>query len=110
MKPVSFVGNSLDAIRRFPQGARRQAGFQIDRLQRQLDPDDWKPIRTVGTGAREIRIRNTTGAYRVIYVANLGDAVYILHAFQKKSRVTPKRDVKLAADRYRELVRKLDDE
>lgn len=105
MKPVSFIGDSLDAIRSFPDGARRQAGYQIDRVQRGLDPDDWKPMKTIASGVREIRVRDASGAFRVIYVATLADAVYVLHAFQKKSQKTPRRDLDLAAARFKELMR-----
>ena len=104
MKPVSFLGDSLDAICRFPDGARREAGFQVDRVQRGLDPDHWKPMKAIGSGVREIRISEAGGAYRVIYVAALPDAVYILHAFQKKTQATPKKDLTLAGVRYRELM------
>jgi phage-related protein len=107
MKPVSFIGNSLDAVRAFPDSARREAGFQIDRLQRGLDPDDWKPMTTIGTGVREIRVRDATGAFRVIYIATLADAVYVLHAFAKKTQATSKRDLDLAAIRFRELMQRI---
>jgi phage-related protein len=106
MKPVSFIGNSLDAVRAFPDSARREAGFQIDRLQRGLDPDDWKPMSTIGAGVREIRVRDAAGAFRVIYVATLADAVYVLHAFAKKTQATSKRDFDLAAIRFRELMQR----
>jgi phage-related protein len=106
MKPVSFAGTSLDAVRSFPDAARREAGFQIDRLQRGLDPDDWKPMKSIGPGVREIRVREQSGAYRVIYIATLIDAVYVLHAFQKKTRATPKRDLELATARFKELMRR----
>jgi phage-related protein len=75
MKLVSFLGDSLDTIRSFPDGARRETGFQIDRVQRGLDPDDWKPMKTVGSGVREIRIRDAAGAFRVINIATVADAV-----------------------------------
>ena len=107
MKPVSFLGDSLDAIRSFPEGARREAGFQIDRVQRGLDPDDWKPMKTVGANVREIRVRHAAGAFRVLYLATLADAVYVLHAFQKKSRTTSKRDLDLATIRFRDLMRRV---
>jgi len=105
MKPVSFIGDSLDEVRSFPDEARRTVGFQIDRLQRGLDPDDWKPMKTIGPGVREIRVRDASGAYRVIYVATLEDAVYVLHAFQKKSQATSKRDLDLATARFKVLLR-----
>lgn len=107
MKPVSFLVDSLEAIRAFPDGARRAAGYQIDRVQRGLDPDDWKPMKTIGSGVREIRIRDATGVFRVIFIATLADAVYVLHAFQKKSQATSKRDLELAAARFKVLMRRV---
>lgn len=106
MKPVSFLGNSLDALRSFPDGPRREVGFQIDRLQRGLEPDDWKPLKAVGPNVREIRGKDSSGAYRVIYLATLPDAIYVLHAFQKKSQKTDKRDIDLAGARFRTLLRR----
>jgi len=106
MKPVQFLGDSLDRLREFPDGARRQMGFQIERVQRGLDPNDWKPLKFVGPGAREIRVRDTAGAFRVIYVANIANAVYVLHAFQKKTQATAKRGIDLAVFRYKTLLRK----
>jgi phage-related protein len=105
MKPVSFLGGSLAVVRGFPDGPRRETGFQIDRLQRGLDPDHWKPVKTVGSGVREIRVADRTGAFRVIYIAALAEAVYVLHAFQKKTQTTSKRDLDLAAARFEELMR-----
>lgn len=84
MKPVAFLGSALDDLRAFPQNARRMAGYQIERVQRGLDPDDWKPMTSVGPGVREIRVRDTSGAFRVLYVAQRAEAVYVLHAFQKE--------------------------
>ena len=106
MKPVDFLGDSLRRIRAFPEGARRQAGYQLERVQRGLDPDDWKPMKTIGEGVREIRVRDASGAFRVVYVATFADAVYVLHAFAKKARRTPKRDLELAASRLNELKRR----
>lgn len=103
VKAVVFVGDSLESLRAFPHRARRDAGFQIDRVQRGLDPDDWKPMSTIGPGVREIRVRDASGAYRVIYVASFADAVYVLHAFQKKSQRTALRDLALAQGRFRGL-------
>ena len=108
MKPVAFLGDSLDALRSFPDSAKREVGFQIDRLQRGLDPDDWKPMKTVGPGVREIRVRDASDAYRVVCTATLADAVYVLHAFQKKSQATSQRDLELAAARLRDLMRRIE--
>jgi len=79
--PVEFRGSALDDLRAFPQGARREAGYQLDQIQRGREPDDWKPMNTVGRGVREIRIRDAAGAFRVLYVAKFDDAVYVLHCF-----------------------------
>ena len=89
-KPVEFRGTSLDDLRAFPLTAKREAGHQIDQVQSGQEPDDWKPMTTVGPGVKEIRIRDTAGAFRVIYVAKFADAVYVLHCFQKKTQRTSK--------------------
>jgi phage-related protein len=107
-KPVEFLGSSLDDLRTFPSAARREAGHQLDQVQRGLEPDDWKPMSTVGRGVREIRIRDAAGAFRVIYVAKLADIIYVLHCFQKKSEKTAKVDIDLAAKRYRDLLKELE--
>jgi len=78
-KPVEFRGSALDDLRAFPQAARREAGYQLDRVQHGREPDDWKPMNTVGRGVREIRIRDAVGAFRVLYVAKFDDAIYVLH-------------------------------
>lgn len=95
MKGIEFLGSSLDAIKEFPVPARQHAGHQLDRVQHGLDPTDWKPMKSIGTGVREIRIRHE-GQYRVIYLATLQDKVYVLHAFAKKSQKTDKRDLDTA--------------
>ncbi|MGH7574687.1 MAG: type II toxin-antitoxin system RelE/ParE family toxin [Longimicrobiales bacterium] len=107
LKPVVFRGSSLEDLRAFPKSARREAGHQIDQVQRGHDPDDWKPLKTVGAGTREIRIRDESRAFRVIYVAKFADAVYVLHCFEKKTERTRKADIDLAAKRYRELLKEL---
>ena len=76
IKPVKFRGDALESLRRFPESARQDAGFQLDKVQRGRDPDDWKPMRSIGPGVKEIRIRDVTGGFRVIYLATLADAVY----------------------------------
>ena len=106
VKPVEFLGDSIDALRAFPGSARQDAGFQLDKVQRGEDPDDWKPMSTIGAGVREIRIRDEAGAFRVIYLAKLADAVYVLHCFQKKAQETSEKDIKLARSRFKELMRK----
>jgi phage-related protein len=108
LKPVEFRGSALDDLRVFPQAARREAGHQLAQVQHGREPDDWKPMNTVGRGVREIRIRDAAGAFRVLYVAQFDDAVYVLHCFQKKTQKTSKADLNLAAQRYRDLLKELD--
>jgi len=102
MKVLRFIGSSLDDIRNFPLEARRQAGFELDAVQRGLMPSDFKPMLAVGAGAYEIRVR-VLGEWRIVYVAKFDDAVYVLHAFQKKTQKTRKTDIELAARRYRQI-------
>ena len=85
-KPIEFVGSSLADLKAFPDEARSEAGHQISRVQLGLDPADWKAMPTVGPGAYEIRVRDEAGAFRVIYVAKLPEAVFVLHCFQKKTK------------------------
>lgn len=103
MQHVAFCGDSLEILRAFPQSARREAGFQLDLVQHGFEPVDWKPMATIGSGVREIRIRDRQGAFRVIYVAKFADAVYVLHCFQKKTQKTAASDLALAKRRYDEL-------
>lgn len=104
LKPVVFCGSALDDLREFPVSARREAGHQIDQVQRGRDPDNWKRMSVIGPGVREIRIRDAAGAFRVIFVAKFSEAVYVLHCFQKKTQKTSKMDLEKAAKRYRELA------
>jgi phage-related protein len=104
MKPVAFVGSALADLRRFPVSARREAGHLLDQVQRGLAPDDWKPMPSVGSGVRELRIHDPDGAFRIIYIAARPEAIYVLHAFQKKTRATARRDLVLAALRLKSLV------
>ena len=107
-KPVEFRGSSLDDLRAFPVPARREAGYQLDRVQQGHEPDDWKPMPRIGSGVQETRIRDAAGAFRVIYVAKFADAVYVLHCFKKKTQKTSKTDVDLAEKRYRDLTKELE--
>jgi phage-related protein len=90
MKPVRFLGDSLQCLRDFPVDARQDAGYQLDKVQRGLQPDDFKPMPTIGKGVEEIRIR---------------DAVFVLHAFQKKTQRASQRDIEIAKARFREMMR-----
>ena len=107
VKPIEFRGRALDDLCRFPTSARREAGYQLYQVQEGLDPDDWKPMNTVGSGVKEIRIREEDGAFRVMYVAKFAEVIYVLHCFQKKTRKTSPEDIALASRRYKDLIREL---
>jgi phage-related protein len=101
MKPACFVGTAREDLAGFPEPARRRAGYELFMVQVGRDPTDFKPAPSVGPGAYEIRVRDEAGAFRVIYVAKFEQAVYVLHAFQKKTRKTSQADIALAARRYK---------
>jgi phage-related protein len=102
-KPLLFVGSALDDLRDFPEDARRLAGHQLHLVQQGLEPNDWKPMATVGPGVLELRI-HTGVAHRVFYVAKFAEAVYVLHAFEKRTQQTRKADLELGRHRYQELL------
>ncbi len=102
-KQIEFCGDSLDVLRQFPEGARRRAGHELDRVQHGIEPLDWKPMNSVGAGVREIRILDESGIFRVMYVAKFADAVYVLHCFQKKTQKTGFTDLQTAIRRYKEV-------
>ncbi|MCW5968148.1 MAG: type II toxin-antitoxin system RelE/ParE family toxin [Blastocatellales bacterium] len=102
MKTLLFIGSSLDDLRDLPEEVRRAAGFQLYAVQCGLTPSDWKPMPGIGPGAMEIRIR-LKGAWRIICVTRFENAIYVLHAFQKKTRKTSKADIELARKRYTEI-------
>jgi phage-related protein len=103
VRPVRFLGDSLQRLRDFPEDARHDAGHQLDKVQHGEQPDDFKSLAAVGKGVEEIRITEDSGAYRVIYIARRTEAVYVLHAFQKKTQATPKRDIDIAKRRFAQL-------
>jgi len=102
MKPVRFIGTARETLARFPKAARLRAGHELFMVQAGRDPTNWRPMPDIGPGAGEIRVRLATGAFRVFFVASLGDAVYVLHACQKKTMRTGRRDLDVARQRYRE--------
>jgi phage-related protein len=103
-KPLIWMGSSLEAVRAFPAIARQRVGYELYPVEQGLTPSDWKPIPSVGTGAREIRIQ-AGGAFRVLYVAKYAEAVYVLHAFEKRTRKTRPADIQLARKRLADLMR-----
>ena len=102
MKSARFLGSALNDLRALPKAARQDLGYQIDQVQLGREPDDW-PMPTVGRGVREIRVSDDGNIYRGMYVTNIGDKVYVLHVFAKKSHRTPKRDIDIAKTRLKAL-------
>jgi phage-related protein len=105
MKPLLWVGDSRKTLQSFPRSAQRALGFELEHVQNGEQPDDSKPMPTIGKGVEEIRIWVESGTYRVIYIAKLAEAVYVLHAFQKKTQQTNQRDIELARSRLEGLLR-----
>ena len=101
-RPLSWLGTSLSDVRAFPAEARRSAGYQLRRVQQGLMPTDWKPMSTVGSGVAEIRLRGQL-EHRVLYIARFAEAIYVLHAIEKKTQKTRKTDLDLARRRLRDL-------
>lgn len=102
---MRFLGNSLKCLRDFPEEAKHDAGYQIDKVQRGEQPDDFKPMPSIGKGVEEIRIWDESGTYRVVYTARIANAVIVLHAFQKKTQATSKRDIDIAKERFTDFMK-----
>jgi phage-related protein len=100
MKPLEFLGSSRGDRAAMPAGDRHDIGLELVRVQFGAEPMNFKPWHTVGVGAYEVRVRDASGAYRAMYAARFENAVYVLHAFQKKTQQTAKRDIELAKARY----------
>ena len=107
MKPVIWMGSSKVDLKAFPAAVIDDLGHQLFLVQCGLEPDDWKPMTTVGTGVREIRVKDVAGVFRTVYLATRAEAVYVLHCFQKKTEKASKADLDLAAKRYRDLLKEL---
>ena len=105
MKPLRFLGDSLQCLRDFPVNARHDTGYQPDKVRRGLQPDNFKPMPIIGKGVEEIRIREDSGNNRVVYTARLADAVFVLHAFQKKTQRTSRHDIEIAKAQFSEMMR-----
>lgn len=103
-KEIRWIGSSYADLLDFPLPAKRDAGFQLGKVQAGLEPDDWKPFDDVGAGVREIRIADRSGAFRVMYVAKFEEALYVLHCFQKKTQATSKQDKAIAEQRYKAVI------
>jgi len=104
MKPIKWLGNTNQIIKHYPANARREIGYNLDKVQRGLDPFDWKPMNSVGQGVKEIRVHEEN-EYRVLYVAKFQEMVYVLHSFVKKTKVTAQKDKALGKQRYLEVLK-----
>ena len=105
MKPIRFLGDSLKRLREFPDDVRQDAGYQLDKVQRGEQPDDFKPMPSIGKGVEEIRVWDDSGTYRVIYNGRLESVVVVLHAFQKKTQATSRSDIALARARWLQVMK-----
>ena len=103
-KEIRWIGSSYDDLMGFPQEARKEAGFQLGKVQAGFEPTDWKSFDDVGAGTKEIRIKDENGIYRVMYVAKFEESIYVLHCFQKESQATSRQDKGIAEARYRAVV------
>jgi phage-related protein len=103
-KPIYWVGTSYKDLLAFPDEAKRDAGYQLHRVQNGLDPENWKPFDTIGAGVKEIRISEDGNAFRIIYVAKFSEKIYVLHSFQKKTQKTPSKDINIAKIRYNAIA------
>ena len=103
-KPIFWAGRSLEDLRAFPESARQQAGRQLGRLQQGLQPDDWRPMPSVGPGVAEIRL-HVKGEHRVLFVAKFVEAIYVLHVFDKRTQRSRHIDLALARKRLADVIR-----
>lgn len=103
-KEIRWLGSSYQDILKFPEPMRKEAGFQLGKIQAGLEPDNWKPFDEIGAGTKEIRISDVSGIYRVMYVAKFEEAIYVLHCFQKKTDATTKHDKEIATIRYKAII------
>jgi phage-related protein len=104
MKPIDWRGSALVDVRAFPDDAKKVAGFQLRKVQQGANPDEFKPMPEIGSGVNEIIIDTADGWFRVMYVAKLEEAVYVLHSFQKKTNKTSQSDKDIAKRRYKAVV------
>jgi phage-related protein len=103
VKRLVWLGSSLEEVRNWTDDAQRDAGYQLFKIQSGLEPSDWKPLPSVGSGVQELRI-HCGNEYRIVYVAKLAEAVYVLHAFEKKTRKTPRAALEAARQRLQLLL------
>jgi phage-related protein len=103
-KSIVFLGNSEKTMRSFSLDVQKDFALNFHMLERGLEPLDWKPMKSIGLGVREIRVKDRDGIYRAIYVLKVKDKIHILHVFQKKSQKTAKHDLDLAKARMKLII------
>jgi len=103
-KPIYWVGSSLKDLLVLADEVKKEAGYQLHRVQNGLEPENWKTFQEVGSGVKEIRIYDQGGAFRVMYVAKFAETIYVLHTFQKKTQKTNQNDINIAKTRYKSIV------
>ena len=99
------MGTSKADLKAFPAAVMDNMGHQLFLVQCGLEPDDWKPMTTIGTGVKEIRVKDVAGIFRTVYLATQPEAVYVLHCFQKNTKQTAQRDIELARSRLKDVSR-----
>ena len=104
-KSIYWVGSSYKDLLSFPAEARQDAGYQLHRVQNGLNPEDWKPFQTIGSGVKEIRINDDGNAFRIMYIAKFSEKIYVLHSFQKKSQKTRSKDIEIAKARFNAVLK-----
>ena len=104
-KEIHWVGTSYKDLLSFPVQAKRDAGYQLHRIQNGLNPEDWKPFNSIGVGVKEIRISDEGNAYRIMYVAKFSGKIYVLHSIHKRSQKTRSKDIELAKARYNAIIK-----
>jgi phage-related protein len=103
MKQIIWLGKTHERVKSYSNSVKQEIGYNLEKIQRGLEPSDWKPMLSVGHGVKEIRIHQEN-EYRVLYVAKFAGSIYVLHAFVKKSQQTQKRDIDLTKQRYLEMI------
>jgi phage-related protein len=101
LKLVTVLGSSRDDLWAMPETVRLAIGVDLMTVQRGGTPTDFKPMRSVGSGAYEIRVRDAAAAFRIVYVTKFADSTCVLHAFRKTAQKTAKVDLELAKRRYK---------
>lgn len=103
MKDITWLGNTHQTVKGYSGVVRQEIGYNLDKVQRGLDPADWKPMSSVGPGVKEIRVHEDK-EYRVLYIAKFEESIYVLHSFVKKTEQTLTKDIGLAKQRYAEVI------